>query len=191
MSDPDPRIAWYTQSIRCICQGHCGSLTPLPPQDDIFDLGVALTQLGNVMEKRMAEMRTLAHLTESINTGLTLDEVLDQVYHSFRAIIPYDRIGFSLLSEDGESAVATWARSSESDLQIQKGFMAPIHGSSLWGILQSGTPRILNDLEEYLAQHPDSEPTQLIVHEGLRSSLTCPLIANDKRVGFMFFSSKQ
>jgi signal transduction histidine kinase len=134
------------------------------------------------------EMRLLVQVTERINSGLGLTEVLDHIYESFRSLVPYDRIGFSLI--EGSEVRAHWARSEGVPIRLGVGYAAPLDGSLLQ-VMRSRQPRILNDLEAYLREHPDSRSTALVVAEGVRSSLTCPLVAADEPVGFLFFSSTQ
>ena len=84
---------------------------------------------------------------------------------------------------------AFWARSEANQIKLPLGYSAGLAGSSLEVIIRTGRPRILNDLKAYLEDHPDSDSTRLIVEEGMRSSLTCPLVVKRQPVGFLFFSS--
>jgi len=162
---------------------------PVGSSDQVGELGRALQNLAQMLDGRFHELDMLATVTEEINAGLVLDEVLVRVFDSFRPIIPYNRIGFALLEQNDTVVRARWAKSDAPELRISKGFSAPMKGSSLQTILDTGQPRILNDLDAYLREHPNSVSTPLIVQEGMRSSLTCPLIAMGKPIGFMFFSS--
>jgi signal transduction histidine kinase len=141
--------------------------------------------------KELEKLKKLGEITEKINSGLLLDEVLEHTYQSFREIIPYERIGFSLIenTERGEIVRSHWLRSEAPKVCLRKGYAQLLKGSSLEKIIQSGIPRILNDLPAYLEQNPGSDPTQKIVEEGMKSSLTCPLIAMGKPIGLIFFSS--
>ncbi|MBK8792086.1 MAG: GAF domain-containing protein [Holophaga sp.] len=185
----DDRIIHYRDAARAMAQGRFQVAIPVRGLDEVDQLGLALVELGETLERKFEEISSLAQVTEQINAGILLEEVLEKVYASFRPIIPYDRIGFALLEDNGLILRARWARSESSILKINRGYAARMEGSSLLEILQTGRPRILNDLETYLASHPKSESTRLIVEEGMRSSLTCPLLAVGKPVGFMFFSS--
>jgi diguanylate cyclase (GGDEF)-like protein len=134
-------------------------------------------------------MSRLAAITQKVNEGLVLEDVLDLVYESFRSLFPYDRIGLSLMAQEGHIVRAQWVRSEAGDIKLGAGYAATLAGSSLEKIIKTGQPRILNDLEDYLEEHPESDSTRKIVAEGMRSSLTCPLIALGKPFGFLFFSS--
>jgi len=185
----NPRIRQYRKAAEAMKDGQFRVEIPVGGRDEIGRLGEALAELGRSLEARFGELAMLYSITEKINAGLVLDEVLDYVYDSLRPIVPYDRIGFSLLDEGGKVVRARWARSDAADMKIPSGYEARMEGSSLQRVMETGRPRILNDLEAYLRDHPQSESTRKIVEEGMRASLTCPLIAKGKPIGFMFFSS--
>ena len=137
------------------------------------------------------ECQQLLAISEQIHRGIRLAEIFDFVYDSFQEIIPYDRIGIAFLVEDDEIVRSAWAKSHSASIHLPEGYRAALQGSSLESILRTGQPRVLNDLAAYLAEHPESHSTRLIRKEGIQSSLTCPLIARDKPIGFIFFSSRQ
>ena len=186
----DERVMQYIAITERLTRGDydMDDLPPMPP-DDLSRLGQALHELAARLAARRREINTLERITAQINAGLLLGDILDNVYHDFREIIPYNRIGFSLIEPDGVLVRARWAKSDQPRIRLGVGYAAPLAGSSLQDIITTGQPRIINDLVDYLARKPDSKSTHLIVEEGFRSSLTCPLIANGYPVGFIFFSS--
>ena len=185
----DPRIVEYRQAAQALTRGEFHPDIPAAPEDEIGLLGLAILEVGNHLERKYHEIDTLTAITEKVNQGLLIGDVLERVYEAFRPFIPYDRIGFSLLSADGSTLTAHWARTEADDPQIGEGYSAPMAGSSLEPLLAGDDARMINDLEAYLVAKPQSESTELIVAEGMRSSLTCPLIGPHGALGFMFFSS--
>jgi GAF domain-containing protein len=187
----DSRIPKLVEAAEALRDGRYGvDVTDIGAPDDVGRLGTAIRDLSLSLERRFREIGELDAIARRVNAGLLLDDVLDDFYREAREIFPYDRIGFSLLEEDGQLVRARWARSELGPLLLGQGYAAPLEGSSLETILTTGRPRILNDLAAYLEAKPSSASTRLVVEEGVRSSLTCPLVANGVPIGFLFFSSR-
>lgn len=185
----DSRIMKYHAAVKKMLIGNFDTEIPIGTHDDVGKLGSVLVEISKTLKNNFFLIDEIAELTAKVNSGLTLDEVLNHVYSHFRVHIPFDRLGFSLLEDNGQTLRSYWGKSEAKELKITKDYKASMAGSSLQNILETGQPRILNNLEEYFKAHPKSESTQLIIEEGMRSSLTCPLIANGKPLGFIFFSS--
>ncbi len=161
----------------------------LEKHPDGDSLGEAVGVLACRLRQEREKRARLDDIILRINSGLFLDEILDCIYRDFKALIPYDRIGLSFVEDEEKTVRAYWAKSDACSLKLVNSFSAPLAGSSLEEVLRTGKPRILNDLEDYLRNKPQSQSTRFIVEEGFRSSLTCPLMLSGKAVGFIFFTS--
>jgi hypothetical protein len=133
-------------------------------------------------------LEDLKHLWLS---GKSLFEVLDVIYETVRHIIPFDRLSVAFYNEETGLIVSRWVRSETEVRRVDKGYWAELKGSSLEPILRTGQPRIINNLEQYLAAHPDSRATQDILKDGVMSNLACPLRAANRPIGVLFFSSRK
>ena len=137
----DPRIAQYLDAASHLARGEFPVRVGASGDDDVGRLGRALDELARRMERMWDESRLLAAVTERVNQGLILHDVLDEVYESFRTILPYDRLGFALVPGDGSEARAIWARSESREIRLGAGFVGSLARSSLRQVLETGKPR--------------------------------------------------
>ncbi len=136
------------------------------------------------------ERAILKRVNQKIAARESLEAVIDYLFESTRDISPCDRVGVAFLDDDGR-IVAHCVRAAYEPLLLTKGYTEDLSRGSLRAVLKRGWPRIINDLERYLTEHPGSASTKLLVREGVRSNLTCPLAVEGRVVGVMFRSARR
>jgi signal transduction histidine kinase len=142
---------------------------------------------SKVKEAQFQFGRLMREINHKITAGGDFNSVLDFLYDSLNSIIPYDRIGIALIEND--RLCSKWMKSNIPSGHLGIGYCGPLAGSSLNVILETGRPRIINDLVQYSLEKPESESTKLALRDGIRSSLTCPIYSYRTAVGIVFFSS--
>lgn len=186
----DSRINALRAAVESMRRGEFEIALETGPQDGLGKLSSDVLVLAHTLQRRCAELEALNRLNSILDSSSPLEDVLEQVYGAFRHVIPYDRMGFALLEDEGRTVSARWAKVEYANPRLVQGHSAPVKGSSLQQILESGRPRIINDLRAYYVAHPGSASTRLMVEEGVLSSLTCPVLLDSKPAGFLFFSSR-
>jgi len=136
------------------------------------------------------EIRLLNEIVVAITRGKTLEDLVDLIDLKLKDRVPHNRMSVALLEPDGKT-LALRACRCDGKVYLPVGFRYPIEKSSLKELFLDGKSRILNDLEATLTVKPSSECTELMVKEGMRSSLTVPLLIEGKATGIMFFSSRE
>ncbi|MBN2204713.1 MAG: GAF domain-containing sensor histidine kinase [Thermoleophilia bacterium] len=132
------------------------------------------------------ERRMLRIINQRIAAKPTLEDVMDFLFLEAPTLIPCDRMSLAFIEEDGRRIVAHQVRTKYDQLQLTPGYTEDLHNSSLAAVLETGTPRIIGDLAQYAGEHPQSRSTERLLREGVRSSLTCPLVVEGRVLGFMF-----
>ncbi|HEY3382425.1 MAG TPA: GAF domain-containing sensor histidine kinase [Vicinamibacterales bacterium] len=138
-----------------------------------------------------AEQQVLDTINRRIAAADSLEALLDFLFTSVQPVLTCDRIGVSFVEEDGVRLVAHHTRASYEPVILKEGYAEDLAGSSLERVLKSGAPRIIDDLEAYLRERPGSQSTKLLLKEGVRSSMTCPLLVDARIVGLLFFSARR
>jgi HD-GYP domain-containing protein (c-di-GMP phosphodiesterase class II) len=147
-----------------------------------------IAEIGNMSQK----IERLVSLIESINQNLSINEELKFIFDKFSYFIPYSYIGVALVKDEGRMLEASYGISNDTVKGLPENMVGKrfrIEGTSLKSIMETGHPRIINDLEEYVKDKPVKEYNNIIMEAGIKASITLPLIANNKPLGIIFFSS--
>ena len=152
-------------------------------------LGSSLPALVRSAREVHEEEAFVARVVDLVDRGTTLAQLLDAVYESFTALLPFDRISFATIDSERRTVSTRWARA-KGPLRLGSGYTQPLAATTLPLVSESNAPRIIDDLEKYLELNPASASTRLLVEEGMRSSMTYFLGTPGHPVGFLFFNSK-
>jgi len=143
------------------------------------------------LEATDAQRKMLETINRKVAGAESLDAVMDFVFERSVGVCPCDRLGLAFVEDDGRRAVARWARAAYEPLVLNVGYAEDMQGSTLERVLHEGRLRIIHDLDAYLRDKPESRSTRILVREGVRSSMTCPLQVEGRNVGFLFRSSRE
>ena len=136
------------------------------------------------------ERGVLNTVNQKIAAAESLDQVMAFLFDTTKDIFPCDRIGLAFLEENGRRIVSRWVKAKYEPVVLPIGYTEDTSGSSLKEILKTGALRIIDDLEQHLKNRPESPSTRLLIREGVRSNMTCPLKVEGRPVGFLFRSSR-
>ena len=123
------------------------------------------------------------------SAGYSPHDILAFVFNESRSLFQCNRLALAFLT-DGDERIKSYSVVADYEpLRLKSGYSEEIQNSSLEFVLKNRCPRIIHDLSVYLKRHPTSRSTKLMLHEGIRSSMTCPLSLDNRIVGLFFRSS--
>jgi transcriptional regulator with GAF, ATPase, and Fis domain len=134
--------------------------------------------------------RLLSVLTQRLIEEKDLNSLANALYDELRGLLNIHRLGIAVLTDD-KKHITSRLNLSTTKLKLYKGYKVPLDSSSLRAIINSGKSRIIPDLDAYLKAKPTSVSTRLILSEGMKSSVTLPLLVNQKVIGVLFLSSQE
>jgi HD-GYP domain-containing protein (c-di-GMP phosphodiesterase class II) len=138
------------------------------------------------------QFNSLITLMENLSKNVPFKDVLEYIYNTFSAYIPYTHIGVALIDENKQTITASYGVSGQYHKNLSSrlaGFKASLSETSLSAIIDSGKERIINDLEKHVQGRPLKHYNKILLEEGIRASITFPLRNNGEVIGIIFFSS--
>lgn len=153
----------------------------------IAPLGAA----GAVRAFTPAEREILDTVNQKVAGEASLDDLLDFLFDNIPELYPCDRIGLAFVEDEDRRIVSQKAKALYDPILLGNGYAEDLTRSSLRRVIEHNCSRIIYDLPRYLEENPRSHSSQLLVREGVQSSLTCPLTVNERRFGVIFLSSRE
>lgn len=121
----------------------------------------------------------------------TIDDLGEFLYRRLKPLLPLERLGLALLQDNGKRLTLRFLKTAYRSVSLGKNYTRSMSLGSLREVFSESAPRIIQDLGEYLKDHPRSDATRFLAAEGLRSSLACPLKVDKRRVGFLFCGARR
>ena len=142
--------------------------------------------IHNAVEELSAEIAYNQELASFSSHG-TLEDLLPKIFPLIRRHIPCTRIALAFI-DSMDNVIAETAYTMHLPILLETGFIEPIAETSLGAVREQGEPRLIHDLAAHYEEEHSSKATELLLQEGVRTSITVPLFLGSKCIGFFFIS---
>jgi len=112
------------------------------------------------------KFKNLISIIENIESNQPFKDILKYIYDSFSPYIPYSHIGVALIDDDMVTIRSAYIISGTQHPNLARrltGFKTDIRSTSLMRVLQSGEPRVINDLEAYCRGREPREYNRILL----------------------------
>ena len=135
----------------------------------------------------MGDQSGYLDILERLNKDQSLQEQLLTIHEAVQMFFSFiDRIAIALFDKDSK-IFKTFLSSSGDDVPLKHYESRMQNAPSLEGIIDSGKPRVVNDLDIF--ENGIHEHTEKIKKQGYGSSYTLPMYSKGHFLGFIFFNS--
>lgn len=133
------------------------------------------------------ELSLLLKITNRLNSAWEFDEILNALFEDLQAVVPYDRMEYAILEDDGYVLTTAWVKTKSHTTLLPVGHSyrrtEPIDQSRF-------KVAFLNtDIATYAQRCAPDHPVSLLHAEGIKWSLNCPLVVADEVKGCLFLNS--
>ena len=122
--------------------------------------------------------------------GSRIDDILDVIFRELKESIPFDRIAIAMIDRERDELTVT-ALKTEGEIHLPVGHLHPVGDMRLQQVVRQGETMFIDDLQEFLRSHPESDSTRRLVLEGMRSNLAIPLRIGEEIIGIMSASARR
>jgi transcriptional regulator with GAF, ATPase, and Fis domain len=141
--------------------------------------------LGEI-EQLQTQNAMLQIVARSVDVPLAFQELSSRLAH----IVPCDRFGLALLSEDGDEFQTYTARPDHDGprTRVRPEVVFKVERTMIGSVIRSREPLIVDDIR---SAAPDFLDANVVLSAGFRSALIVPLISSDRAVGTLNLVSRR
>lgn len=138
-----------------------------------------LALLNDAVNTMSSSLNAIFTLTSHVNSTSSLDDALKTVYEQFSEISPICWCGlFSVNATRTEIKLERLF--ANYNTQMTEGQCFNFEGSLMADLVEDGNTRIVNDLQQIIATHPQSAVAEMYRHDHIQSALFLPLTTKFK-----------
>lgn len=134
------------------------------------------------------ELSMLLKVIDAFSSGPNVAAILDSLYAELQVILPFDRLEYAVVDETGYVLTTEWFRATYDTDLIPIGYEYR-RSENVASNPKYRSASVTNDMPSYARNRPADHPVSLLVQEGMKSSLSCPLVVDDEVRGFLFFNT--